>query len=144
MTLVEVVGGLGLLATLLVAVLLAKGRYTRQAAIAERRLRAVAAADELLAAWHQNAAPLPREGEGLVSGDSDLSWRTRTIVNPDINDLNAEVVRLEILENRTSSAANPVLASVEFVVERRAENVATPKIDTAHPNTQGRRRASPK
>ena len=41
MTLIEVVGGMGLLATLLVAVLLAKGRYTHQAAIADRRVLAV-------------------------------------------------------------------------------------------------------
>ena len=67
MTLIEVVGGLALLGTLLVAVLLAKAKYTRQAATADRKLQAVAAADELLTAWRQDPNALPRDGSGPVA-----------------------------------------------------------------------------
>src|SRR5688500_6139833 len=81
MTLVEVVGGLALLGTLLVAVLLARGRYIRQAAIADRRLQAVAAADALLAQWHQDPRSLPRAASGDVPGDGQFTWRTRTVSN---------------------------------------------------------------
>ena len=62
MTLVEVVGGLALLATLLVAALLAQGRYMRQAASADRRLQAVTAADALLTSWRLDPRSLPHSG----------------------------------------------------------------------------------
>jgi hypothetical protein len=117
MTLVEVVGGLGLLATLLVALLMAKARFTRQAAAADRRLQAVAAADALLSGWHQNPRMLPRSGGGVVSGDAQFSWRTQRVANAPVNDMGAAVVRLEILDDRSEAAANPVVTSVEFVVE---------------------------
>ena len=117
MTLVEVVGGLALLATLLVAMLLAKGRYIRQSALADRRLAAVAAADALLTAWHQDASSLARTGAGPISGDDGLSWRTRIVANPAVKELDAQVVRLEILDDRPTAAANPVLTSVEFLVD---------------------------
>src|SRR6476646_1672368 len=87
MTLLEVVAGLALLASLLGALLLAKVRYARQAAGADRRLEAVAAADALLAAWHQNPQALPRDGSGMVPGDGQLAWRTRSITNTGIEDL---------------------------------------------------------
>jgi hypothetical protein len=117
MTLVEVVGALGLLATLLVALLLARARYTHQAALAQRRLQAVAAADALLATWHQDPRSLPRAGSGAVGGEGQLSWRTQRVVSPAVNDMGAAVVRLEILDDRVE-AVNSVIASVEFVVDQ--------------------------
>jgi len=139
MTLIEVVGGLGLLATLLVAVLMAKARYTRQAAGADRRMAAVAAADALLSGWHQNAAALPRMGAGVIPGDAELSWRTQVIANPAINEMAAEVIRLDILDNRRDAAANPVLTSVEFVIEPHPENAVAGKSETSH-SPQGNHR----
>jgi hypothetical protein len=113
---------LGLLATLLVAVLLAKARYTRQAANADRRLAAVAAADKLLSTWYQNPVALPRTGAGIIPGDAGFAWRTQVVSNPEINKLTADVVRLEILDNRRESVADSVLTSVEFVIEPHPEN----------------------
>jgi hypothetical protein len=114
MTLIEVVGGLALLGTLLVAVLLAKAKFTRQAATADRKLQAVAAADELLTAWRQDAHALPRDGSGPIAGDRQLSWRTRSVANADVAALGAQTVRLEVLDDRVAGA---VLAAVEIVVE---------------------------
>lgn len=124
MTLIEVVGGLALLATLLVGILMAKARFTHQAAIAERRLRAVAAADELLAAWRQNPRELPRAGSGEMIGNGGLTWRTLPVANPPINELGADVIRLDIIDSRAASTANAVLASVEFVVDPTPANPA--------------------
>jgi type II secretory pathway pseudopilin PulG len=120
MTLVEVVGGLALLATLLVALLLAKARYTRQAAGADRRLRAVAAAEVLLTGWRQDARSLPRSGSGGVAGDEGFVWRTQTVANPDVNEMGAAVVRLDIIDDRVVAVENAqdVVTSVEFVVEK--------------------------
>jgi type II secretory pathway pseudopilin PulG len=134
MTLVEVVGGLGLLATLLVAILLAKARYTRQAADADRRLQAVAAADALLTAWRQDPRSLPRAGSGMVAGEGRFSWRTRTIANAAISEVGATVVRLEILDDRPEAAANPAVTSVEFVVEPEEADAPTQGNDPKKPN----------
>src|SRR5688500_5138483 len=100
-TLVEVVAGLALMATLLVALLLVHGRSTRQAAAAERRLQAVAAADALLAEWWPSPATFPRSSSGWVDrGGTDFSWRTRLVANGEAERLGAAVVRLEVLDER--------------------------------------------
>ena len=124
MTLVEVIGGLTLLATLLVAVLLARGRYMRQAAAADRRLQAVAAADLLLTRLRQDPASLPRSGAGQISADDQLSWRTQIIPNPEVNDMGAQVLQLQILDDRPVAAANPIVTTIELVIA--PESKATP------------------
>jgi hypothetical protein len=130
MTLVEVVGGLGLLATLLVALLLAKARYTRQAAAADRRLQAVAAADALLAGWHQDPRSLVRAGGGAVAGGGEFSWRTQRVDNAAVSEMGAAVVRLEILDERPEAvAADRVITSVEFVVDQEVPGAAAAATD---------------
>jgi len=95
-----------------VALLLAKGRYTHQAALADRRLAAVAAADELLTLWHQDPSTLVRGGAGIIEG---LNWRTQLVNNPAVNALDAQVVRLEILDRRQQ-----IITSVEFLADTGA------------------------
>jgi hypothetical protein len=118
MTLVEVVGALALLATVLVALLLGKARYTHQAALAQRRVQAVAAADALLATWHQDPRALPRAGSGAVAGEQQFSWRTLSVSNVQVNEMGAAVVRLEILDDRPEMAGNSIVTAVEFVVDQ--------------------------
>ena len=118
LTLVEVLAGLALLSTLLVAVLGTKVRVTRQWAHAQRKLEAVAAADKLLAGWWAKPTEFPRRSSGLVAGDSGLGWRTAPVANDAIRPLGASVVRLEIVDQRASApSASFVLASVEVVLD---------------------------
>src|SRR4051812_18319241 len=98
LTLVEVVAGLALLSTLLVAVLSTKARVTRQWAHAQRKLEATAAADKLLAAWWATPAAFPRRSAGTVPGDGGLAWRTAPVANEVVRPLGASVVRLEIID----------------------------------------------
>jgi hypothetical protein len=137
MTLVEVIGGLGLLATLLVATLLARSRYVHQATVADRRLQAVAAADALLTTWHQDTRSLPRAGSGLVPGDEELAWHTQTLPNADATDLGAVVVQLQILDTRPQAAASPVLTSVEFLVDPNPPPTTAPTAVLPGQNTMG-------
>jgi type II secretory pathway pseudopilin PulG len=111
LTLVEVVAGLALLSTLLVAVLTTKARVTRQWANAHRRLEAVSAADRLLATWWQDVDRFPRRAAGLVPGNTSFTWRTTPIANPELKALNVSVIRLEILDGRNA------LASAEIVLD---------------------------
>ena len=130
MTLLEVVAGLALLASLLGAVVMAKARHARQAAAADRKLQAVRAADELLAGWHQNPRTLPPgfSGAGVVPGEARLAWRLRPVSNGGIEQLGGRVVRLEILDERL--APSPVVTAVETVV---AEPAAVTKPPTTKP-----------
>lgn len=123
MTLVEVVAGLALLASLLVALLLATARHTRQSADAERRLRAAAAADALLTGWWQDRANFPRAAAGRVTGDPDLSWRTRVVPNATLTELRAQVVRLEVSDDRVGGP----LVSVDVVLDVTDPDDAVPQ-----------------
>jgi hypothetical protein len=130
MTLVEVVASLALLASLLVGLLLAKARYTRQAALAERRIEAARAADRLLAAWWADPPRFPRRGAGQIDGAADLSWRTSLVANPTLGELGAQVVRLEVLDDRpTAPPPEGVLATVEVVLRDPRGEPAAPRAE---------------
>lgn len=117
MTLVEVVAGLALLGSVLVGILLARAACMRQMARSNRRLEAVAAADALLTAWHQDPALFKPESSGFLAGDGQLLWRTALVPSLEAKNLGARIVRLEVLDERAAAEAPPVLATVEFVVE---------------------------
>jgi prepilin-type N-terminal cleavage/methylation domain-containing protein len=78
-TLLEVLAALAILATLLVGVMRAKGKAIRQQALAERRLEAVAAADELLSRWWENGALPVLADSGEFPLNPKLRWRTGVI-----------------------------------------------------------------
>lgn len=120
LTLIEVVAGLALLATLLVAVLTTKARVTRQWATARQQLRATDAADALLSAWWLNPGQFPRDSHGLVPGEPGMAWHTRVVPNETLNRLDTTVVRLEVLDRGNDAAAGRVLASVEVVLDDAA------------------------
>ena len=138
MTLVEVVAGLALLGSVLVAMLLARAGYMRQAARANRRLEAVAAADALLAAWHRDPAILHPGSGGTVAGEGQLAWRTRLVPSAEADSLGARVVRLEMLDERSATSPPPVLATVEFLVEpENHEPLAPPATQPEGAGSQG-------
>ena len=60
LTLIEVVAGLALMSSILVAVLFLKSRYARQQAIADHHLKSLSAADALLSIWWQDPKYFPR------------------------------------------------------------------------------------
>src|SRR5687768_10832178 len=114
-TLIEVLAGLVLLGTILSSALVARGRFQRQWRAAEDKLAAVRAGDELVAQWiaaPAGSAPVP--GEGAVSHEPELRWRTTWLRDPYAQRLGARAARLEILDGRGSSRAT--LASVEFLL----------------------------
>jgi hypothetical protein len=106
-TLIEVLAGLVVLGTVLSAVVIARGRFVRQWAVAEQRLDAVRAADGLLEQWSSGGGwAVPTRDEGLI-GESYL-WRTMPVGDESARKLDAVVVRLELY--RRGSGARPVLA----------------------------------
>jgi len=115
LTLVEVVAGLALLATLLVAILVAYRAHAAQIRATRQRLRGIEAAERLLTEW-SSAGQLPAVGEqGRVDGEADLIWRFVPSKSPPLKQLGAQIVRLEIARS-TSKAPGDVLTSVELLV----------------------------
>ena len=109
LTLIEVVAGLAILGTLLVAVLLTDARCRRQSGLARRRMDAVRAADALLAKWWTDPGKFPRTAHGQLHPGSELAWRTLVIENEEIEQLGGQVVRLEVFRPREAWREKPTV-----------------------------------
>jgi hypothetical protein len=99
-TLIEIVAGLVVLAVLVSAVLMARGRLMRQWSESERKLSATAAADRMIAGWvgGENADSIPVPASGRLEGVEGCFWRTNWISQPMAARVGAGVVRLEVFE----------------------------------------------
>jgi hypothetical protein len=119
MTLVEVLAGLVVLGTVLTMILMIRGRYTRQFSLAERRLEAIQAADELIGSWLDAGGEAVPVGATGVAG-ANLVWRTSLLVDEAAARLSAQVVRVEFLDSREIRAQRgPVprpLAVIDLLV----------------------------
>lgn len=102
-TLVEVVVGCVLLATLLVSTLLATSRYRSQIARAQRRQQAVYLADTLLASWWDSQKGIPLAESGTVAdplkpNSASLSWQTSVVSSRNVLGVVHPVVRLQVFD----------------------------------------------
>ena len=114
LTLIEVVAGLALLATILASLLYARVRFARNLSIADARLQAVAAADALLTDWTASGRPIPPSGAGAIAGRPLLRWQTQPVASDEARRMQARVVRLTIRRADAPPTALP-LASVDVV-----------------------------
>lgn len=116
-SLVEVVVSLALMATLVATALLAHGRATRQASLASSKLRAVAAADRLLAQWvlYEGFGVIAQQ-KGLCGEQEEFEWKTGEKIQ--VQDSIGKV-KLEIFDPRleSSTAVVAVWVAVDFQVE---------------------------
>lgn len=105
LSLVEVIVGLALLATLVVGLFSALTLHQRQIHRAERDLHAQQIADRLLSSWFSvplGVSPVPRWSQGAVPGEPRWLWRTRPVGLVRVERRVVEVVRLEIVETLPS------------------------------------------
>ena len=111
-TLIEVLAGLVVLATLLTAVGIARGRFLRQWAEADEKMRGARAVDALVATWvTEDSINVPLNSTGNLEGVPGGFWRTHLVAGAGANKLGALVVRLEVVR-RTS---NTPLFSVDLL-----------------------------
>ncbi len=96
LTLIEVVAAIAILGTILVGIVLAKSRHTRQLALSQRRAQAVLIADELITNWWISEDGVPVNQSGRIEDDPTLRWQTRTVTNRPLNALGVRVVRVEL------------------------------------------------
>jgi hypothetical protein len=126
-TLIEILAGLVILGTLLVSVAIARGRFLRQIAEADRRLVAVRAADALLATWMSGPPQnVPVGKQGILDPVLSLTWRTRAIRDPDASRLGAIIVRMEVFDASSSALKNA--GAPVFTVEFLLHDFRTPQV----------------
>lgn len=137
LTLIEVVAAIAIVGTVLVGIVMARTRHTRQSITAEHKLAAVNAADELLAEWWLDGRRVPLDGEGELDTKPEMTWQTFEVSNAPINDLNARVVRLEVWPVTAPDAfdkPDKPLVMVDLVLSKEdqigedGERYATPRV----------------
>lgn len=100
LTLIEVIAAIAILGTVLVGIVMAKGRHMRQMALTHRQADIVSATDDLISRWWLNGQTIPAPRSGTLSGDPTLVWQTRLVTHPVLKSLEAQVVRLEVFDTR--------------------------------------------
>ena len=95
-TLIEVVCGLTLLATLLVVSLMSFSRHARQVRSAQLRLGALEATDSLLASWIELDGVVPQEATGRFGEREELIWRTDPVTLRELEPFGAQVIRVSV------------------------------------------------
>jgi prepilin-type N-terminal cleavage/methylation domain-containing protein len=106
-TLVEVIAALVILGTILSALLIARGRFSRQKLVAQRRLEAVHALDQLIDHWMTGpASAVPVQSSGALSDSSNQIWRMHLVPNPAAARLGTRVVRVDVID---PSLREPIL-----------------------------------
>lgn len=104
-TLIEVLFGLVILATLLAAVVTARGRFLRQAADAEKKARLIHALDVQLERWYAAEPPtVPLNDTGALDALPGGTWRTQAHRSRESVALNALTVHVEATDNHVSPA----------------------------------------
>ena len=78
-TLLEVIVGLTLMATVLVGSLLSFSAHQKQRRFADAKIVAVTIADDLLNLLSASPEGIPANGRGLIAGKSDWFWRTSVV-----------------------------------------------------------------
>lgn len=113
-TLIEVVVGLVLMASVLVGSLLAFSAHRQQLRHADAKVAAVAIADDLLNRFSGTREGVPSAGSGPIVVQPNWFWRTRTVGVVMPAEIPLRVIRLEVVEQNVGQAAR-VLARVDVV-----------------------------
>ena len=110
-TLLEVVIGLTLMASVLVGALLSFAAHRRQRELAEAKLAAVSVADDLLGVLSASQGGIPLQARGLIANRPGWFWQTslQGVVVP--AQIPMRVVRFQIIRQRPAGEVN-VLVSI--------------------------------
>ncbi len=114
-TLLEVVVGLVLMATLVASSMVAVSAHRRSLALAGEKRRAVEHADRLLTFWYEDTGEVPDFGQGVIADDPAWTWRIAPIGQRSVCGIAVNVLRLEILAVTAASRSPQVLSSVEVL-----------------------------
>jgi type II secretory pathway pseudopilin PulG len=113
-TLLEVVVGLTLMASVLVGSLLSFSAHYQQRRIADAKIAAVTVADQLLDELSGTREGIPAIGRGMIAGRPNWFWRTNVIGTAAPAEIPIRVIRLQVVEVNNEGRMLP-LATVDLV-----------------------------
>lgn len=113
-TLVEVIIGLSLMATVLVASLLAFSKHQKQIRLAKSKIAAVQIADELLNRMTASRNGVPPAAGGTIPNHPNWSWRTSVTTETFHPAISIQIINLQIFEQETDAEMN-LLSSTSVV-----------------------------
>lgn len=109
-TLIEVLFGLVILATLLATAVTARGRFLRQAADAQRKARLIEALDAQLDQWFAPTIPaVPLNGSGTLDALPGGQWRTQSSTSTAAAALGCTSVHVEASDDQSTRIAVDLL-----------------------------------
>ena len=114
--------GLVVLGTVLASVVVARGRFLRQRALADRQLRATEAVDQLVSNWTGGGTSfdaVPRSASGSLPGVDGCRWRTTERRHPAAAMLGARVVRIEVWDRDPEVGGRAPVTALELLVRDR-------------------------
>ena len=130
-TLIEVLAGTALLGTLLVSVLVARGKLAEQSRHAAARIEACQVLDEFMETWWPQHAGQAPEGAGDIACRPGWRWQRRIVPNEPAHALRAAVVAVEVFA--PGAAGVEPAASVEVLMSyeemKSKDEETTPKKD---------------
>ena len=97
-TLLEVVVGLTLMASVLVGSLLSFSSHRRQQRTADAKIAAVAVADQLLNELSGLREGIPAIGRGMIAGRPNWFWTTDVVGTTAPADIPMQLIRLQVTE----------------------------------------------
>ena len=108
------VAGLVVLGVLVASVTVARARAARQWADADRQLAAARALDTLVARWLDGPTDtIPASAGGNLDGVPGCTWRTSIRPDPAARQLDAAVVRVEVLDGRKTILTLELLKRIQ-------------------------------
>lgn len=113
-TLLEVVVGLTLMASVLVGSLLSFAAHRKQRRLADAKIAAVMFADDLLNEFTASRDGVPPTARGMIAGRPGWFWRTSVVGTAAPAQIPLRVIRLEVIEVVDDGSVRP-LATVEVV-----------------------------
>jgi type II secretory pathway pseudopilin PulG len=113
-SLIEVVVGLALLGGLLVSILMATSRITRQNIHTQQRLEAIRALDQLLISFEAKTLAVSGQTNGYIEDFPNLAWSATPIPSSENRLFGTRLIHLGVY--RIDRVANAPLASVDLVV----------------------------
>lgn len=119
-TLLEVVVGMILVASLAVGSLTAMSRYQISLRQAERKNQALDAAERLIDFWIDRRQGLPGSDRGLLDsnglvGEPAIAWQTRLIRQQILGGASVDVMRLDIIWIEGDRVQQAPTISIEFI-----------------------------
>ena len=114
-TLLEVIVGLTLMATILVRSLLAFAAHQGERRFADNKIAAVAIADDMLNWMSGTPEGIPAIGRGLVPGKPNWFWQTSIVGATAAANVPLRVIRFTIIEQPTPRRPFRALVTIDLV-----------------------------